>query len=64
MVVTPTLSFVQQYMSCLLRTLEYLHGCGIVHRNVKIENYLFDCIAMHGVLIDFGMATRMLTAGP
>ena len=64
MVVTPTRSFVQQYMSGLLRALEYLHGRGIVHRDVKIESYLFDCVAMHGVLIDFGMATRMLTAGP
>lgn len=49
---------VQEYMVCLLRALKDIHARGIIHRDVKPANFLFDYEAGTGVLVDFGLAER------
>lgn len=49
---------IQEYMACLLRSLKDIHARGIIHRDVKPANFLFDYEAGTGVLVDFGLAER------
>ncbi|BEJ11324.1 hypothetical protein CspHIS471_0107460 [Cutaneotrichosporon sp. HIS471] len=49
---------IREYMTCLLRALKDIHGRGIIHRDVKPANFLFDYESGHGVLVDFGLAER------
>ncbi|KFN49663.1 bifunctional serine/threonine-protein kinase/formylglycine-generating enzyme family protein [Arenimonas composti] len=61
-------SRVVEVLRSLLSALEYAHARGIVHRDVKAENVLFDN-ADRPLLTDFGIAlskrdtTRITTAG-
>lgn len=50
------LSDLRCYMSCLLKALEGLHLLGIVHRDVKPANFLYDPDTGEGTLCDFGLA--------
>lgn len=45
-------------MAQVLRSIEYVHSIGIVHRDIKSENFLF---AANGTikLIDFGLSVRL-----
>jgi len=43
------------YCGELFNSLKYLHGCGVIHRDVKPENLLLD-EGMHLKLTDFGTA--------
>ncbi|KLT38754.1 kinase-like protein [Cutaneotrichosporon oleaginosum] len=49
---------IRAYMTCLLRALKDIHARGIIHRDVKPANFLFDYESGHGVLVDFGLAER------
>lgn len=43
----------------LLEALEYLHREGVIHRDVKLENIMFECEKRRVVkLVDFGFATN------
>ena len=59
---------VRSVLHALLSALEYAHARGVVHRDVKAENVLFDD-AERPLLADFGIAlrrgygTRVTTAG-
>ena len=46
----------RQYMCTLLRALADIHSRGIIHRDVKPANFLFDYESGEGVLCDFGLA--------
>ena len=51
----PFLSQVHSAAQDLIRALQYLHGIGIVHRDLKLENLLVDGDGSVK-LCDFGMA--------
>ena len=50
-------SRVREILETLLSALAYAHGRGVVHRDVKAENVLFD-EAERPMLTDFGIALR------
>jgi serine/threonine-protein kinase len=59
---------VQQLINQLLPTLAYLHGKGIIHRDISPENIILRDRDQMPVLIDFGvvkeLATKIQTPGP
>lgn len=44
------------YFKQLFRALAFIHDKGIIHRDVKPQNFLYDVSRQHGVLVDFGLA--------
>jgi cell division control protein 7 len=51
-----SLKQIKQYMWGLLTSLEEIHSCGIVHRDVKPDNFLYNTNTEDFMLIDFGLA--------
>lgn len=47
---------IRLYMRSLFQALKDIHSRGIIHRDVKPANFLFDYEAGTGVLVDFGLA--------
>ena len=47
---------VKLYIANLLSALEHVHKLGIIHRDVKPENFLYDRRLKKFSLIDFGLA--------
>ncbi|MEW5850880.1 MAG: serine/threonine-protein kinase [Myxococcota bacterium] len=48
----------------LCRALEFLHGAGVLHRDVKPDNILLPRGLADPVLVDFGIAGKMGAGGP
>lgn len=55
-VVRSTVCDIKKYMYSLLKTVKHMHGKGIIHRDIKPGNFLFDIENGEGYLIDFGLA--------
>ena len=51
-----SLSDLKAYMKELLTCLSIIHSFGIVHRDIKPDNFLFDTQTKKSMLIDFGLA--------
>ena len=51
-----TLAEMRIYLGQLLQALCCLHAHGVLHRDVKPQNFLYDPVARTGLLIDFGLA--------
>ncbi|CCH59008.1 hypothetical protein TBLA_0B01650 [Henningerozyma blattae CBS 6284] len=47
---------IKMYMWELLQALKFVHAKGIMHRDVKPTNFLFNPELGRGVLVDFGLA--------
>ena len=44
------------YLRSLFTALSSVHAHGIIHRDIKPTNFLYDPTTQHGVLVDFGLA--------
>lgn len=51
-----TQSSLKLYMKQLLESLDYVHSKGVIHRDVKPQNFLWNSETKRGVLIDFGQS--------
>lgn len=54
-----TVNAVRDYMKNLLIALQHVHAAGIIHRDVKPTNFLFNMNTKKYALIDFGLAQRI-----
>ncbi|KAM9900426.1 hypothetical protein OXX79_005141 [Metschnikowia pulcherrima] len=51
---------IKNYMWEMLQGLEFMHSKGIIHRDLKPTNFLYDPFKGKGVLVDFGLAEKMM----
>lgn len=52
---------IKKYLWELFQALEFVHIKGIMHRDLKPTNFLYDPFVGKGVLVDFGLAEKMET---
>lgn len=59
-----SLPLIRSTMSEFIRSLEYLHGAGICHRDIKPHNVLVDAENGIAKLCDFGCSKRLIEGEP
>ena len=47
---------IKRYMFTLLGAVEHLADLGVMHRDIKPTNFLYDTDTHTGLLIDFGLS--------
>ncbi|KAH3900933.1 related to Cell division control protein 7 [Saccharomycodes ludwigii] len=47
---------IKKYMFELLEALKFIHSKGVIHRDIKPTNFLYNTRLGKGVLVDFGLA--------
>jgi len=55
-----TIEEIADYMKNLFLALSYLHALGIIHRDVKLNNFLYDRRKKKYLLVDFGLAEKKM----
>ncbi|RUS19993.1 kinase-like domain-containing protein, partial [Endogone sp. FLAS-F59071] len=53
-----TMTDIKYYFHSLFTALKNIHSHGIIHRDVKPSNFLYNVHKRRGVLVDFGLAQR------
>jgi cell division control protein 7 len=51
---------IKNYMMGLIKSIQNIHSIGIIHRDIKPDNFLYNFETNEYMLIDFGLAEVIL----